>query len=265
MSHVPGGEMHRLGIHFGPPVKADCYCDGQRVRRLQKSGDIDFLPAGADGSWKDDADCRTLQLSIRPSLVLQVAAELGRDAGSVVLRPNLQLRDTGIEAIGWAVKAALESATPSDSLYIELLAQALAVRLIETMSHSLNSERRSAPELSARQLRVLTDHIESNLDQKLYLDDLAEVAGLGVTRLKALFRNSTGLSVHQYVIRRRVEYARALMGTTEMPASEIAAAAGFSHQSHMTSTMRRLLGQTPRDIARRADDRRPNLQKPARI
>ncbi len=162
--------------------------------------------------------------------------------------------------------AALESATPSDSLYIDLLAKALAVRLLETASgRSPQPESRSEPRLSARQLRILTDFIESNLDQKLQLADLARVAEVGVTRLKTMFRNSTGLPVHQYVIRRRVEYARALLATTTTPASEIAVAAGFAHQSHMASTMRRLLGLTPGDIARQASDLRPNLQRPVRI
>jgi AraC family transcriptional regulator len=35
-----------------------------------------------------------------------------------------------------------------------------------------------------------------------------------------------------------------------MPASQVALAAGFAHQSHMASTMRRILGRTPGEIAR---------------
>lgn len=104
--------------------------------------------------------------------------------------------------------------------------------------------------MSTRQLRILIEFIETNLDQKLHLADLASVAGVSSTRLKSLFRNSTGTPVHQYVIRRRVEYARALIATTTMPASQIALAAGFAHQSHMATTMRRLLGQTPGEIGR---------------
>lgn len=157
----------------------------------------------------------------------------------------------------------MESATPSDPLYIDLLAQALAVRLIETANGSTQRAESRKATLSVRQLRTLTEFIESNLDQKLHLADLASVTGVGVTRLKTLFRNSTGAPVHQYVILRRVEYARALLATTAMPVSEIAAAAGFSHQSHMASTMRRLLGQTPGDIVRQASDFRTKLLRPA--
>lgn len=263
LSRVPASDMHRLGIHFGPPVNADCHCDGRRMRRVQKTGDIDVIPAGTDGSWEDDADCRILRLQIDPARLDQVAGELGRDAGKIALQPKFQLRDAGIEAICRAIKADLEADTPSDPLYIDLLANALAIRLIETSSGTSLKQESGEPKLSARQLRSLTEFIETHLDRKLHLADLAVVAGVSVTRLKSLFRNATGTPVHQYVIRRRVEYARALMTTTDMAASEIALAAGFAHQSHMATTMRRLLGQTPGEILREAGEFRPNLQKRA--
>ena len=175
------------------------------------------------------------------------------------------LRDTRIEAIGWAVKAALESATPSDPLYIGLLAQALAVRLIETATGSRPAAVHGTAKLPERKLRILTDYIEGNLDQKLALADLAALIGVGITRLKTLFRNSTGLSVHRYVIRSRVEYARALITTADMPLSEVASLAGFAHQSHMASTMRRMVGRTPSDILREAHRVRPYLQNTVQI
>ncbi|KAA0697124.1 AraC family transcriptional regulator [Neorhizobium sp. P12A] len=262
-SHIQGSDMHRLGIHFSPPVNADCQCDGRRMRRVQKWGDIDVIPAGVDGSWEDDSDCRILRVCLDPSRLDQVAGELGRDVGKIELQPKFQLRDAGIEAICRAIKADLEADTPSDPLYIDLLANALAIRLIETASGaSVTPESRTEPKLSPRQLRMLTEFIETHLEQKLHLADLAALAGVSVTRLKTLFRNSTGVPVHQYVIRRRVEYALALMTTTSMPASEIALAAGFAHQSHMTTTLRRFTGQTPGEILRQASEFRPKLQRP---
>lgn len=251
LARAPAGERHRLGIHFGPPVNADCTVGGVRMRGVQKPGDIGFVPAGADGSWKDDADCRILRLTFRPSLLEHVAEVLGQDAAKVEPRPRLRLRDARIEAIGWAIKADLEADTPSDPLYIDLLANALAIRLIELDDrHGSNAELSPKSGLPARQLRLLTDFIEANLDRELRLADLVTVAGVGATRLKTLFRNSMGMPVHQYVIRRRVECARALIATTAMPLSQVALAAGFAHQSHMASTMRRILGHTPGEIAR---------------
>lgn len=233
------------------------------MRRVQTHGDIDLLPAGMEGSWDDDADSKVLQLSLAPSLLQQTAEELGRNISEATLRPRLQVRDARIEAIGWAIKADLEAATPSEPLFIDLLANALAVRLIETASETAATSRtRSEPKFSTRQLRNLTDFIEGNLHRRLHLADLALAAGVSGTRLKTLFRNSTGSFVHQYVIRRRAEHARALLSTTAMPAIEVAAAAGFAHQSHMASTLRRVFGHTPGEIIRQASEIRPNLQKP---
>lgn len=266
LSRAPGGKSHGLGIHFGPPVRADCMIGGVRMRGLQKAGDIGFIPAGADGSWEDDADCRILRLSLHPLLLAQVAEQLGHNAARLEFVPRLQMRDAGIEAIGRAIKADLEATAPSDPLYIDLLTNALAVRLIETSSNV-----RALPEeapggrMAPGELKRLTDFIEANLDRKLNLAELATVAGVSATRLKILFRNSIGMPVHQYVVRRRVEYARALISTTSMPASQIALAAGFAHQSHMATTMRRLLGRTPGKIARPSTAAGPILQRPTRI
>ncbi|MDF2697143.1 MAG: AraC family transcriptional regulator, partial [Labilithrix sp.] len=64
------------------------------------------------------------------------------------------------------------------------------------------------------------------------------------------FKVRTGLSVHRYVVRRRVERARVLLLQRTMPASEVALAAGFAHQTHMARWMRRELGVTPRELVR---------------
>lgn len=251
LSRVRGADVHTLGMHFGPPVNADCFCDGTRVRRVQKLGDFGFVPAGMDSSWEDDAECQILRLGLPPSLLEQVTEELSGDASKIDVMPRMALPDARIEAIGFAIKAELEADTPSDSLFIDHLASALAVRLVETATDSRpNSARYHEPRLSPRQLTLLTDFIEANLDQPLRLADLAALVGVSVTRLKTLFRNSTGAPVHQYVIRRRVEHARALIATTRTPASEIALAAGFANQSHMSTTMRRVLGLTPSAIPR---------------
>src|SRR6478752_8028131 len=69
VSRAPASERHRIGIHFGPPVNAECSVGGLRMRRLQKHGDIDFVPAGVDGVWEDDADCRILRLGFHASLL----------------------------------------------------------------------------------------------------------------------------------------------------------------------------------------------------
>jgi AraC family transcriptional regulator len=58
------------------------------------------------------------------------------------------------------------------------------------------------------------------------------------------------MPVHQYVVRRRVERAKALLLEGRLSISQIALEAGFAHQSHMANWMNRVLGATPTQIAR---------------
>src|SRR5690606_3920077 len=131
-------------------------------------------------------------------------------------------------------------------LYGESLGTALAV-------HLLARYRASAPVrrgLSRPQLQRVREYIEAHIDTDLSLARLAKVAEVGGSHFKTLFKRSTGLPVHEYVIRRRVARARTLLASGELPASEVALAAGFSHQSHMARWMRRVLGVTPTMVVR---------------
>ena len=245
---VSATPSHRLGVHYGPSVNAICRCDGRVSRRVQSHGDADFVPAGLDGEWEDDADCSILRLSVSADLVRQTAEDLGIDPDRMNLAPRFQMRDPGIAHIAWALKAELEARTFADRLYADSLGVALAVRLISLHSGGVESLPAAARTLSPRQRRRLREFIEANLDQSLSLSDLAAVAGIGTSQLKALFRATFGQSVHQYVVRRRVARAKALLLLGELPISQVALEAGFAHQSHMAHWLKRILGVTPRDV-----------------
>jgi AraC family transcriptional regulator len=92
------------------------------------------------------------------------------------------------------------------------------------------------------------DYIEDNLAENISLGDLAAVVGLSVSHFKVLFREATGISAHQYLIRRRVERAKNLLGESELSISQIATETGFAHQSHLSRHMHRVLGVSPRTL-----------------
>ncbi|MBE1709274.1 helix-turn-helix transcriptional regulator [Mesorhizobium japonicum] len=206
------------------------------------------MPAGLDGDWKDDADCTILRLWVSPALVRRAAEDLDIDPDRVVVNPQFQRRDARIEHIAHALATGLNPDVPSDRLYFESLAKALAVQIIQGAASKPEAPARQT--LSFGQKRRLTDFIEANLDQDLSLNEMAQVAAISVSHLKVLFRHTFGMPPHQYVIHRRVDRARALLHQGKMPLSQIALEAGFSHQSHMAQSMKRLLGVTPATLIR---------------
>ncbi len=61
-----------------------------------------------------------------------------------------------------------------------------------------------------------------------------------------LFRRSTGLPPHIFIVRRRIDEARVRLTTqAAVPIAVIARSLGFQTPSHFTTTFRRLTGMTP--------------------
>jgi transcriptional regulator GlxA family with amidase domain len=101
--------------------------------------------------------------------------------------------------------------------------------------------------LPPRARRRVRDYIAAHLNEKITNTALAEVAGLSTCHFARVFKQTEGMSPHQYVLHCRIKRAKELLAGTEMPLSEIAIAAGFSDQSHYTRCFREIIGVTPGD------------------
>jgi AraC family transcriptional regulator len=100
--------------------------------------------------------------------------------------------------------------------------------------------------LPPRIVRRLREHIDNNIDKRISVEALAKLANLSVCYFVRAFKQSVGVTPHDYLIRRRVERTMELLSGTEMPLSEIALAAGFADQSHCARRFRQHVGMSPR-------------------
>lgn len=90
--------------------------------------------------------------------------------------------------------------------------------------------------------------IEAELHTSITLEALAAATGLSVRHLCRAFRAATGLSPYQYILRRRVDRATALIRDSDLSLEEIAETVGFANHAHMSATFRRLVGTTPTQV-----------------
>jgi AraC family transcriptional regulator len=241
--HAPSSD-HHVTMHAGPPVRISCVPKGERCMRSR--GDINVLPAGMAEDWFEDDASDMVFLQLPASLVRLAAEEMGLDPDRAGIAPRCHVRDVQIEHIAWALAAEHRTNSPNGLIYRESLGMALAVHLLGR--HPARTKRRAG--LSQTQVARVTEYVEAHLAEDLSLLRLARVSGISASHLRALFKRSVGVPVHEYVIQRRVERARALLSRGELPASQIALEAGFSHQSHMARCMRRVLGVTPASVSR---------------
>lgn len=166
--------------------------------------------------------------------------------------PRYRFRDERIEHVAWALDAERRAGGPGGLLYMESLGVALAAHLLRGYGAELRDRPRVRSGLSKPQLDRTLEYVDAHLGGSLSLAKLARVAGVSASHFKTQFKRSMGLTVHAYVVERRVERARMLIVRGGMSLSAVALEAGFAHQSHMARCMRRILGVTPAAFARGA-------------
>ncbi|WP_329218588.1 AraC family transcriptional regulator [Streptomyces sp. NBC_01485] len=99
----------------------------------------------------------------------------------------------------------------------------------------------------ARRLRELLDE---RVVEGLVLDEAAGLVQAHPAHLVRAFSGAYGIAPHQYLTARRVDLARRLL-LDGRPPGEVAAAAGFYDQAHLTRHFRKLVGVTPGRYARK--------------
>jgi AraC family transcriptional regulator len=74
---------------------------------------------------------------------------------------------------------------------------------------------------------------------------MANLLQMGPCHFARAFKESTGLSPHQYVLRRRVERALQMLKETPTNLVDIAYDLGFSSQGHFTTVFSKIVGVSP--------------------
>jgi AraC-like DNA-binding protein len=92
--------------------------------------------------------------------------------------------------------------------------------------------------------RVLA-RIEDELASPLPLEQLAATAGMPLLRFLRSFAFATGMTPHAWITERRLQRARRMLRGSHAPLADIAAACGFTHQSHLGALLKRETGHTP--------------------
>ena len=116
------------------------------------------------------------------------------------------------------------------------------------MDKLTRSPLRNQPEtgtLPSGRLRRVTEYIRQNLDRELPLAELAALVYMSPYHFARLFKRSTGVPPHRFVIRQRIVHARAVLATRGLSVAQISRMVGFRTPSHFSAVFRRVTGLTP--------------------
>ncbi len=94
--------------------------------------------------------------------------------------------------------------------------------------------------------RVLT-YLSIHFREQISLDNLADEMGVSRFHLSHLFSNKLGIGFKEYLNNLRVECAKSILRSTDIPVAEVYAASGFENQRTFNRVFRESTGQSPRN------------------
>lgn len=238
-------------VHGGTAFHSVCLILSGGMTRIDRHlptmvrGDISIDPNWFDGVFTNEGMTNWVSVFVRADRVEEMASDmvLGGRVPEILRRQSDP--DPVLSDLVRACANAVLVRHPVSTLELDGWAQVIGAHLLRYHSDTTMTPRKETGALSERVLGILLEAIEADLDGDLCLASLARVVDMGTTRLSEGFRKSTGRSLHQYVLERRVWRARDLIDASAMTLAEIAFAVGFSSQSHMTVAFRDHFGTTP--------------------
>ena len=95
-------------------------------------------------------------------------------------------------------------------------------------------------------------NIEERLGEELTTEQLYKDVFLSSKYASALFKESTGMTIHRYIIKRRLEeVARLLVEEPRLRIKDIAWRCGFADASHLINSFQKTYCMTPETYRRR--------------
>ncbi len=215
---------------------------------LQKSAvpySVCVIPSGHTYQARLDDESEFLSLYLNPGVVTSAAATENLARGTELIE-RAATSDPLVSNVGLALLSELGSAGLSGRLYAESLANILAIHLLRHYAAPRPEFRLFNGGLTGYKLRQVTDFITENHERDLALAEIASAAGISPFHFAREFKRATGLAPHQYLIKVRIERAKAWLAKSELPIVEVGFRAGFNNQSHFTRLFHKHTGMTPK-------------------
>jgi AraC family transcriptional regulator len=228
-----------------PQVSKRIMFDAGRERESILEGEgVDVIAPQEVRKFRFEGEAKTTILSIEPD-VLQSMISNPRDGNSFELIRLWRGTDHILRDLLLKVRSEIQDGFPAGQLQTEHLCMKLAGELIQRYSIGKLKLDRYKGGLPGNKLAQAMDYVEASLDHDLTTGEIGGVVGLSKYHFGKAFSTSTGMTLHSFVLSRRMRRGRELLAGSDLPLADIAATVGFSSQSHFTTVFLERTGVTP--------------------
>jgi AraC family transcriptional regulator len=194
------------------------------------------------GEWVGLMATPHLQLGISDAALM---ASSDGAYGEVELQPSRKFADARLSALVAAAYTEMVAGFPSGRLFLDSVEQAMAVALVRDRAVRHRLVQISRGGLGPARLRRIRELVDVKMEDDLSLDEMAQSVGLSTAHFARMFRKSTGQTPHQFVLRLRIERAKAMLRAPNARVLDVAVACGFKTQQHFAQVFRDVCRVSP--------------------
>lgn len=114
--------------------------------------------------------------------------------------------------------------------------------LIRSTFETVIADRKSRSQLP---IRMAKQYVQENYNRQVSLEDVAEAIGLSPAYLSTMFKKEMGINFSDFLISCRIEAAKELLKTTDLPIAEVAEKVGYTDSRYFSKTFHKVVGLKP--------------------
>jgi AraC family transcriptional regulator len=184
--------------------------------------------------------------------MISVAESMARRSDVRLRLPKPGFDDCIIKNLLNIINFAFDNPERTSQLFIDEISVLLMSHLIHTYSDVLPVEPRTRGGLASWQERIAKEILIARIRSPPTIDELGQACGVSARHFIRAFRQSTGLTPHQWLMQERVLNAKNLLEHSDRTLAEISAMCGYANQSHLCRAFLRCFGQSPSRARRQA-------------
>ncbi|MGO4222806.1 helix-turn-helix domain-containing protein [Lysobacter sp. TAF61] len=255
------GNMPGFGFTAPQPIE-DAYLIGLQLRGLLRhelwtnGRSVKVMPIGQGTTHIYDMRCNPIAYIEDPFhplfLYLPRAAltELG-DHQDIAVSGELRhvdgvwFEDPVILHLMTSMLPAVRAEQATNALYVDYVLLALRTHLVHAYGDVGRQAQPARGALAPWRERRAKELMRAHVREGISLAELAQACGLSAGTFATLFKRTTGVTPHQWLLQRRVECAIEMMSDAAVSLADVALLCGFADQAHFTRVFSRQVGVSP--------------------